>query len=292
MRGITKEFPGVKALKDVIVLGPPRRDPCPRRRERRRQVDPDEGRSRASTRTARTTVRSSTRATSAASTTSTRASGWGSSSSTRSSRWSPTSRSPRTSSWPTSRRPAGSSSGARRTCGRASCSRRSGSTSRRTPLVRRLGVGKQQLVEIAKALSKKVDLLILDEPTSQPQRGRQPEAAQPPPRVPVAGHRLRPDLAQAQGSRGGRRHDHGPARRRGHRVARRQGRRRDRGPDHPRHGRARPDPPLPAARGGDRRRRVRGQELEGRAIRSTTTGWSSTTSASTSARARSSASPA
>jgi putative multiple sugar transport system ATP-binding protein len=32
--------------------------------------------------------------------------------------------------------------------------------------VRRLGVGKQQLVEIAKALSKKVDLLILDEPTS------------------------------------------------------------------------------------------------------------------------------
>ena len=33
-------------------------------------------------------------------------------------------------------------------------------------LVRRIGVGKQQLVEIAKALSKKVDLLILDEPTS------------------------------------------------------------------------------------------------------------------------------
>jgi putative multiple sugar transport system ATP-binding protein len=33
-------------------------------------------------------------------------------------------------------------------------------------LVRRIGVGKQQLVEIAKALSKKVNLLILDEPTS------------------------------------------------------------------------------------------------------------------------------
>jgi len=32
--------------------------------------------------------------------------------------------------------------------------------------VRRLGVGKQQLVEIAKALSKNVELLILDEPTS------------------------------------------------------------------------------------------------------------------------------
>ncbi len=33
-------------------------------------------------------------------------------------------------------------------------------------LIGNLGVGKQQLVEIAKALSKKVDLLILDEPTS------------------------------------------------------------------------------------------------------------------------------
>ena len=32
--------------------------------------------------------------------------------------------------------------------------------------IRRLGVGKQQLVEIAKALSKDVELLILDEPTS------------------------------------------------------------------------------------------------------------------------------
>ena len=33
-------------------------------------------------------------------------------------------------------------------------------------MVSRMGVGKQQLVEIARALSKKVDLLILDEPTS------------------------------------------------------------------------------------------------------------------------------
>ena len=32
--------------------------------------------------------------------------------------------------------------------------------------ISRLGVGKQQLVEIAKALSKNVTLLILDEPTS------------------------------------------------------------------------------------------------------------------------------
>ena len=44
MRGITKEFPGVRALKDVSFSVRPRRDPRPRRRERGRQVDPDEGR--------------------------------------------------------------------------------------------------------------------------------------------------------------------------------------------------------------------------------------------------------
>ena len=33
-------------------------------------------------------------------------------------------------------------------------------------LIKELGVGKQQLVEIAKALSKDVKLLILDEPTA------------------------------------------------------------------------------------------------------------------------------
>lgn len=33
-------------------------------------------------------------------------------------------------------------------------------------LVSQIGVGKQQLVEIAKALAKKVQLLILDEPTA------------------------------------------------------------------------------------------------------------------------------
>ncbi|MDR2900758.1 MAG: ATP-binding cassette domain-containing protein, partial [Treponema sp.] len=35
-----------------------------------------------------------------------------------------------------------------------------------TTIVSKLGVGKQQLIEIARALSKKIDLLILDEPTS------------------------------------------------------------------------------------------------------------------------------
>ena len=34
------------------------------------------------------------------------------------------------------------------------------------PLCKDLGIGKQQLVEIAKALSKDVKLLILDEPTA------------------------------------------------------------------------------------------------------------------------------
>ena len=44
--------------------------------------------------------------------------------------------------------------------------RRVGLTERPTTRVADLGVGKQQLVEIAKALSKKVKLLILDEPTA------------------------------------------------------------------------------------------------------------------------------
>jgi putative multiple sugar transport system ATP-binding protein len=37
---------------------------------------------------------------------------------------------------------------------------------RPTTLIKDIGTGKQQLVEIAKALSKNVRLLILDEPTS------------------------------------------------------------------------------------------------------------------------------
>ena len=44
--------------------------------------------------------------------------------------------------------------------------RRSASRNRRTRSITNLGIGKQQLVEIAKALAKKVKLLILDEPTA------------------------------------------------------------------------------------------------------------------------------
>jgi ABC-type sugar transport system ATPase subunit len=40
--------------------------------------------------------------------------------------------------------------------------------------IKHIGVGKQQLVEIAKALSKSVRLLILDEPTAAPRSNRSP----------------------------------------------------------------------------------------------------------------------
>ena len=72
---------------------------------------------------------------------------------------------------------------------------------RPTTLVTDIGVGKQQLVEIAKALSKEVKLLILDEPTASLQRDRQRRAARPAAGVQGAGHLLDPDLAQAQRDR-------------------------------------------------------------------------------------------
>ena len=58
MRGITKTFPGVKAL-DNVSFASAWRDPRAGRRERGRQVDPDEGPLAASTRTASTRARSS-----------------------------------------------------------------------------------------------------------------------------------------------------------------------------------------------------------------------------------------
>ena len=90
-----------------------------------------------------------------------------SSSSTRSSRSAPTCRSPRTSSSTTSRRAAtASSTGTRPTSRRRSCSPRRPQARTRPRRSTEIGVGKQQLVEIAKALSKQVKLLILDEPTA------------------------------------------------------------------------------------------------------------------------------
>ena len=48
----------------------------------------------------------------------------------------------------------------------SSCSPGSACTRTRDTTIKDIGVGKQQLVEIAKALAKDVKLLILDEPTA------------------------------------------------------------------------------------------------------------------------------
>lgn len=65
-------------------------------------------------------------------------------------------------------------------------------------LITNLGVGKQPLVEIAKALAKKVRLLILDEPTASLNENEQPGAARSAAGIQGAGHDDDHDLAQAQ----------------------------------------------------------------------------------------------
>jgi putative multiple sugar transport system ATP-binding protein len=80
----------------------------------------------------------------------------------------------------------------------ASCCRRSACQGIADTLITDIGVGKQQLVEIAKALSKKVRLLILDEPTAKPQREGQRDALLAAAGVSRSGHDLDPHLAQAQ----------------------------------------------------------------------------------------------
>ena len=75
-------------------------------------------------------------------------------------------RSPKTSSSATRSPQRASSTGRRPSPAPRNCSTRSASRNRPTTLITDIGVGKQQLVEIAKALSKKVRLLILDEPTA------------------------------------------------------------------------------------------------------------------------------
>ena len=167
MRSITKEFPGVKALDDVSLTVQRRRDPRDLRRERRRQVHPDEGalrrlplrhlrrRHRLRRRGGALPRHPAERGTPA------------SSSSTRNSRSSPSSRSPRTSSSATS--PAGRRRHRldRRAEARAiELLARVGLDDDPDTQIKNIGVGKQQLVEIAKALNKNVKLLILDEPTA------------------------------------------------------------------------------------------------------------------------------
>ena len=63
-------------------------------------------------------------------------------------------------------RSAASSTGSRPSGAPRSCWARSASRNIPNTLITNIGTGKQQLVEIAKALNKKVKLLILDEPTS------------------------------------------------------------------------------------------------------------------------------
>ena len=121
-------------------------------------------------------------------------------------------------------------------------------------LITNIGVGKQQLVEIAKALSKEVKLLILDEPTASLSREGQPGAARPAARIQAAGHHLDPDLAQAQRDQPRRRPRHHHPRRADHRDAR-QGRH-QRGPHHHLDGRPLARRSLSAARAEDRRGRA------------------------------------
>ena len=130
-------------------------------------------------------------------------------------------------------------------------------------LVTDLGVGKQQLVEIAKALVQAGAAVDPRRADRQPERERQRGIAGSPAGIPRPGHRLDPDLAQIVGGRPRRRPDHGAARRPHRRQHRLPGRAGGRGPDHPQHGRSRPCPSLSATHRHDRRTGVRGAGLDG-----------------------------
>ena len=168
MRAITKEFPGVKALSDVILTVRARRDPRHLRGERRRQVHPDEGAlGRLPVRHLRRRDRSSRAQL------------------VRVQRH-PRQRARRHRDHPPGARAhpravdrrehlprqradqaAASSTGSTTAQARQRAAR-PGRACDEDPdtQIKDIGVGKQQLVEIAKALSKDVKLLILDEPTA------------------------------------------------------------------------------------------------------------------------------
>ncbi len=65
-------------------------------------------------------------------------------------------------------------------------------------LITNLGVGKQQLIEIAKALCKDVKLLILDEPTASLNESDSAALLDLLLELKAPGHRIDPDFAQAQ----------------------------------------------------------------------------------------------
>ena len=173
-----------------------------------------------------------------------------------------------------------------------SCSPASGSTDDPDTLIKNIGVGKQQLVEIAKALNKDVKLLILDEPTAALNetdsqhlldliRGLKGKGIA----SIMISHKLN-EIEQIADAitiiRDGKTIETLD-------VAARRDRR---GPHHPRHGRPQPREPLPrphAARSARCSSRSRTGPSSTRRCRSA---WSPRTRTSTCAAARSSASPA
>ncbi len=169
--------------------------------------------------------RSSLRGRSATSRASTTARRSASSSSTRNWRWCRCCRSPRTSSSATSRR-----GSAYRLATRLQRTQqllaKVGLSEAPDTLITDLGVGKQQLVEIAKALSKEVKLLILDEPTASLNESDSDALLDLLLELQAPRASPHPDLAQAQRGRQGRRLDHRAARRPHRRDARLPGRRR------------------------------------------------------------------
>ncbi len=128
--------------------------------------------------------------------------------------------------------------------------------------IKDIGVGKQQLVEIAKALSKEVKLLILDEPTSALNEGDSQHLLGLMSGLREQRRDLHHDQPQAQRDRADLRLDHDHPRRQVHRDPPGQGGRGRREPHHPRHGRPGHRVPVPRPRPGDRRDAVRGQELD------------------------------
>ena len=190
------------------------------RRERRRQVDADEGAERRLSARLLRRARSSTRASSASSATSPKASTSASSSSTRSWRWCRCCRSPRTSSSATRRPASASSTGTAPSPAPASCSALVGLDENPETLItnhrrRQAAAGRDRQGAVQEGQA--ADPRRADR---QPEREGQRRAAATAARLQEAGHLVDPDLAQAQRDLEGRRPDHHPARRHHGRDAR------------------------------------------------------------------------